>query len=85
MDIPEDTDKVILDVRNNKLGLNLTQEAIDRSRRLGPVREARIEQENEVTPSPRPIIVKFTNYHNRYTVFLSKRKLEGSPISIMEN
>ena len=59
-DIPEDTDKVILDVCNNKLGLNLTQEAIDRSHHLGPVRKARIEQGNEVTPSPRPISVKFT-------------------------
>ena len=38
-DIPEDTDKAILDVCNSKLGLNLTQEAIDRSHRLGPVRE----------------------------------------------
>ena len=28
-DIPEDTDKAILDVCNNKLGLNLTQEVID--------------------------------------------------------
>ena len=40
-DIPEDTDKEILDVCNNKLGLNLTQEAIDRSYRVGPVHEAR--------------------------------------------
>ena len=84
-DIPEDTDKVILDVCNNKLGLNLTQEAIDRSHRLGPVREARTEQGNEVNPSPRPIIVKFTNYRNRSMVFSSKRKLKGSPVSIMEN
>ena len=85
-DIPENTDKVSLDVCNNKLGLNLTQEAIDRSHRLGPVREVRIEQGNEVNPSPRSIIVKFTNYHNRSMVFLiSKRKLKGSPVSIMEN
>ena len=47
-DIPEDTDKVILDVCNNKLGLNLTQQAIDRSHCLGPVREARIEQHKEM-------------------------------------
>ena len=76
-DVPEDTDKVILGVCNNKLGLNLTQEATDRSHRLGPVR---IEQGNEVNPSPRPIIVKFTNYHNRSMVFSSKRKLKGSPV-----
>ena len=54
----------------------------DRSHHLGPVHEARIEQGKEVTPSPRPIIVKFTN---RSTVFSSKRKLKGSPVSIMEN
>ena len=62
---------LLLDVCNNKLGLNLTQETIDRSHHLGSVHEARIEQGNEVTPSPRPIIVKFTNYHNRSTVFSS--------------
>ena len=84
-DLPEDTNKVILDVCINKLGLNLTQEAIDKSHRLRPVREARIEQGHEVTPSPRPIIVKFTNDHHRSTVFSSKRKLKGSPVSIMEN
>ena len=50
-----------------------------------PVREARIEQGNEVNPSPRPIIVMFTNYHNRSMVFSSKRNLKGSPVSIMEN
>ena len=61
-DIPEDTDKVILDVCNTNLGLSLTQEAIDRSHCLGPVRKARIELGNEVAPSLRPIIVKFTNY-----------------------
>ena len=59
--IPEYTDEAILDVCNNNLGLNLTQEAVDRSHRLGPVREARTEQGNEVALSPRPIIVKFTN------------------------
>ena len=84
-DISEDTDKAILYVCSDKLGLNLTQEAIDRSHRLGPVREARAEQGNEVAPSPRPIIVKFTNYHNRTTVSSSKRKLKGSPVLIMEN
>ena len=84
-DTPEDTDKVILDVCNNKLGLNLAQEAIDRSHHLGPVRKARIEQRNEVNPSPRPIIVKFTNYNNRSMVFSSKRKLKGSPVSTMEH
>ena len=82
-DIPQD--KSILDVCNNNLGLNLTQEAIDGSHRLGPVRKARIEPESEVAPSPRPIIVKFTNYHNRSMVFSNKRKLKGSPVSIMEN
>ena len=86
-DIPKDTDKAIYisDVRNDNLGLNLTQEAIDRSHRLGPVRKARIQQGNEVAPSPRQIIVKFTNYHNKSMVFSNKRKLKGTLASIMEN
>ena len=84
-DIPKDTDKVTLDVCSNKLSLNPMQEAIDKSHRLGPVRKARIEQGNAVIPSSRPIIVKFTNYHNRSTVFSSKRTLKGFPVSIMEN
>ena len=76
-DIPEDTDKAILDVCNTNLGLSLMQEAIDRSHRLGPVRKARIEQGNAVAQSPRPIIVKFTNYHNGSMVFSNKRKLSS--------
>ena len=82
-DIPEDTDKAILDLCNYKSGLSLTQEAIDRSHRLGQVRKARIEPGNAVVPSPRPILVKFTNCHNRSMVFSNKRNFKGSPVSIM--
>ena len=82
--IPEDTEKAISDVCNTNLCLSLTPEAIDRSHRLGPVRKARIQQGNAVAPSPRPIIVKFTNCHNRFMVFSNKRKLKDSPVSIME-
>ena len=83
--IPEDTDKAMLDVCNNNLGRCLMQEVIDGSHCLGPVRKARTEQGNEVAPSPRAVIVKFTNYHNRSMVFSNRHKLKDSPVSIMEN
>ena len=86
-DIPEDTDKAILDVCNTNLGLSLMQEAIDRPHRLGPVCKARIEQGNAAAPSPRPIIVKLTNCHNRSIVFSNKRKLnrETQRLSSIDN
>ena len=53
--VPEaqtDTDNAVLSVANDKLGLNLTRECIDRIHRLGQAAQ------NTSNGNPRPIIVK---------------------------
>ena len=34
---------------------------------------------------PRPIIVKFCNYHDRESMYLAKRKLKGTKITITKH
>ena len=73
----ENTDLIVVDICRKNLGVNLSRGDLDRTHRLG--------RERSSTDKPRPIIVKFVNYHDRDDVFKSKRKLKGSSISIMEN
>ena len=73
----ENTDLIVVDICRKNLGVNLSRADLDRTHRLGRKRSS--------TDKPRPIIVKFVNYHDRDDVFKSKRKLKGSSISIMEN
>ena len=73
----ENTDLIVVDICRKNLGVNLSRGDLDRTQRLGRKRSS--------TDKPRPIIVKFVNYHDRDDVFKSKRKLKGSSISIMEN
>ncbi|XP_038062513.1 uncharacterized protein LOC119733004 [Patiria miniata] len=79
----ENTDKISLEVLNNKLKLDLHLHDLDRSHRLGKPRKS-------TTPSgapqrPRPVIVKFTSYRSRSLVFANKRHLKGSSVHITEN
>ena len=73
----ENTNLIMVDICRKNLGLNLSRGELDRTHRLGRKRSS--------TDKPRPIIVKFVNYHDREDVFKSKRKLKGSSISVMEN
>ena len=69
--VPEaqtDTDNAVLSVANDKLGLNLTRECIDRSHRLGQAAQ------NTSNGKPRPIIVKLTSYDTRRKIFGAKRQ-----------
>ena len=70
----ENTDLIMVDICRKNLGVNLSRGDLDRTHRLGRKRSS--------TDKPRPIIVKFVNYHDRDDVFKSKRKLKGSSISI---
>ena len=72
----ENTDLIVVDICHKNLGVNLSRGDLDRTHRLGRKRSS--------TDKPRPIIVKFVNYHDRDDVFKSKR-IKGSSISIMEN
>ena len=69
----EDTDKEILDLCRDKLGIDLQQRDLDRTHRLGVVKtNDRGEAIN------RAIIAKFSNYRIREEVFNSKKKLKDS-------
>ena len=52
---------------------------LDRTHRLGK------RKPTDNSSRPRPIIVKFTSYRVRSSVFRSKRKLKNSGISVSEN
>lgn len=78
----ENTDDVVLDVFNNKLGLNLDGTDLDRSHRIG----RRSPQSGSSEPNkPRPVIVKFVSYNVRAEVFRSKRKLKGTGLGVSES
>ena len=74
---PEDTAKMVLDVVNNKLSIEMSQISIDRSHRLGK-RKGPVQK-------PRAIIVKFTRYKDRHHVFRNKKLLKGPGISVTES
>ena len=82
----EDTDEVVINIYNTKLGLNITEDSIDRSHRLGRWHPFTSQSQTESEmPKPRAIIVKFMNYHDRFDVFCSKAKLKQAGIAIYEN
>ena len=79
----EDTDVLAVQVAT-ELDISITVDDIARSHRLGPKKTIRETRQNRIE-KPRPIIVRFCSYRIRQTVFQSKKKLKGKPISITEN
>ena len=73
----EDSDKMVLEVINNKLNIELSQISIDRSHRLG--------KQKGPGQKPRAITVKFTRYEDRHHIFRNKKLLKGSDISVTES
>ena len=75
----ENTGDLVLKTINEKLHVEITENEIDRSRRIGRKKDGQ---------KPRPITVKLrykTRYNTRKTFFASKRKLKGTGVSITEN
>lgn len=70
----EDTDQKAIEVAK-KIGVDLSVTDIDRSHRVGVSNAER----------PRAIIVKFVSYRKRSEVFLSKKKLKGSGVTVRED
>ena len=68
---PVDTDKLVLDVCNNKLGLDLTTNDISRSHVIGKAIDGRSQ-----------VIVRFISYRTRNKVYSSKRLLKDDPDSV---
>ncbi|CAC5406248.1 unnamed protein product [Mytilus coruscus] len=73
---PVNTDELILNVCNNKLGLNLTLKDINRSHTIGKARYGKAQ-----------VIVRFVSYRVRHQVYSNKKALKGDPegIFITEN
>ena len=65
---PVDTDKLVLDVCNKKLGLSLSVEDISRSHVIGKVRDGKSQ-----------VIVRFLSYRVRNMVYVNKKKLKDDP------
>ena len=65
----ECTDDIIIKTCAEELGIDVKQEDLDRSHRLGKVKR----NDNK----PRPIVVKFARYAVRNKVFSSRKKLKG--------
>uniref|UniRef100_A0A8D9AYW8 Uncharacterized protein n=1 Tax=Cacopsylla melanoneura TaxID=428564 RepID=A0A8D9AYW8_9HEMI len=72
----EEVEKLVLQVFQSKLQLDIQMGDIDRAHRLGRVKDA---------GKPRPIIVKFVSYRARRLCFSNKSKLKGEQISIGES
>ena len=73
----ECTDDIIIKTCAEELGIDVKQEDLDRSHRLGKVKR----NDNK----PRPIIVKFARYAVRNKVFSNKKKLKGKKLLITES
>ena len=73
----ECTDDIIIKTCAEELGIDVKQEDLDRSHRLGKVKR----NDNR----PRSIIVKFARYAVRNKVFSNKKKLKGKKLLITES
>lgn len=73
----EDTDSVVIDAVKTNLNVTLAKSDIDRSHRIG--------QKNNSSKRPRALIVKFSRYNVRASVFREKRKLKGTNIMLTES
>ena len=72
----EDTEKIVLDIAEKWLDIQLDIGKIDRTHRL----------KVKGSPGmPRQIIVKFCSYHDRESMYRAKRKLKGTKITITEH
>ena len=71
----ENTDSLVLKT-NEKLDVDITENEIDRSHRIGRKKNGQ---------KPRPIIVKLRRYNTRKKVFASKRNLKRIGVSITES
>ena len=72
--IPEDTDKVIMSLAKDKLGIELQVQDIDRTHRASRTLRG--------DGKPRAIIAKFSRYNIRDKMIKNRKKLKGTHIGI---
>lgn len=79
--VKEDTDALVVGLCREKLGVQLSEDVICRShrvgRKMGPTEDGR-----EVH---RPIIVRFISYRDRRLIYGNKKKLKGTGVTIRED
>ena len=73
----ENTDDISLLTINQYLELELTEKEPDRTHRIS--------NQQSGNKRPKPIIVKFASYNTRRKVFVNKKKLKNTGISISES
>ena len=73
----EDTDKLVLNIINNDLDIDLMKVKIDRTHRIGDPKKKK--------KKVRPIIVKFVMYYDQKEIFSMKKYLKGKGISITKS
>ena len=78
----EDTDALIVKTVKERLNVTVQPRDIARSHRITP--RTTPEQTREPA-SPKPIIVKFSSYNIRQSVFHAKSLFKGSPIYVQED
>lgn len=71
----EDAQAVVVNMFKKSMGVTLNNFSLDRVHRIGKPSQGKI----------RPIIVKFTNYNDRATVFQKKKLLKGSKMTVFED
>ena len=76
---PEDTNKVVLDMASEKLGIDLTEQDIDHSHRSKNALPGR------KRGAPRPIYVKFTKYSTRKKVMMARKKLKDTGMGLHDS
>ena len=79
----EKTDDKILEIINHDIGVHISIDDIERSRRLGARNTHRMLRSTQ--ERPRPIIFRFSSFRKRMEVFKNKRNLKGKSISLSEN
>ena len=73
----EDNEKLVLNIINNDLEIDLMEIAIDRTNCTGDPKKKK--------KKVRSLIVKFVRYYDRKQVFSNKKHLKGKGISITES
>ena len=78
--VSEDTDSIVCDLANEKLGLQLDPSDLVRSHRVGKLRES-----SDGSPGMRDIIVKFVSHNSKVAMMKNRSKLKGSRLFINED
>ena len=73
----EDTDEIIINTLREEMNVELKEEDLDRTHRIGKA--------NRKDGKARPIIINFARYAVRHVVYKNKKKLKGKRFLITES